>query len=80
MTDWSRWACCPRTMMSNPLSRVEVAALADDLRGMLATIESGEIEATTTMRHRIEGALARHRPPRPRPARWSPTSSGLARI
>ena len=48
--------------------------LADDLRGMLATIESGEIEATTTMCHRIEGALARHRPPRPRPARWSPAA------
>ena len=44
--------------MGKPLSRVEVAALADDLRKMLASIEAGDLDATTAMRHRIEGALA----------------------
>lgn len=44
--------------MSKALSRAEVAALADDLRKMLATIESGDLDASTAMRHRIEGALA----------------------
>ena len=44
--------------MGKSLSRAEVTALADDLRKMLATIESGDLEATTAMRHRIEGALA----------------------
>lgn len=44
--------------MTRPLSRAKVAALADDLRRMLATIEAGDLDATTAMRHRIEGALA----------------------
>jgi len=44
--------------MSKPLNRSEVTALADDLRRMLALIESGDLDATTAMRHRIEGALA----------------------
>jgi hypothetical protein len=44
--------------MSRPLSRAEVAALTDDLREMLATIEAGNLDATTAMRYRIEGALA----------------------
>jgi hypothetical protein len=44
--------------MSKALSRAEIAALADDLRTMLATIEAGDLDATTAMRHRIEGALA----------------------
>lgn len=44
--------------MAKSLSRVEVAALADDLRKMLANIESGDFDASAAMRHRIEGALA----------------------
>ena len=44
--------------MGKPLNRAEVAALADDLRRMLAKIEAGDLDATTAMRHRVEGALA----------------------
>jgi hypothetical protein len=44
--------------MSKPLSRVEVAALADDFREMLAAIEDGEVDASAATRYRIEGALA----------------------
>ena len=43
--------------MAKPLTRSEIEALAADLKSMLARIEAGELEATTTMRHRIEGAL-----------------------
>lgn len=43
----------PRTM-----TRSEIAALAADLARMLAQVESGELDATTAMRHRIEGAVA----------------------
>jgi len=45
-------------MTKKALTRAEVTALADELERMLATIEDGEIDATTAMRHRIEGALA----------------------
>lgn len=44
--------------MSKALSRAEVAALADDLKRMLASIEAGDLDATTAMRYRIEGAIA----------------------
>ena len=45
-------------MSERRLNRAEVTALAEDLKRMLATIEGGEIDATTAMRYRIEGALA----------------------
>ncbi len=44
--------------MSRSLTRAEVIALAADLQTMLAKIESGELDATAAMRHRIEGAVA----------------------
>jgi len=40
--------------MSKAPSRAELAALADHLRRMLATIFAGDLDATTAMRHRIE--------------------------
>lgn len=46
-------------MMSKSLSRSEVAALAVDLRGMLAAIEDDEVDASVATRHRIEGAFGR---------------------
>jgi transcription elongation GreA/GreB family factor len=45
-------------LMAKSLTRAEVIALASDLRDMLDKIESGELDATTAMRHRIEGAIA----------------------
>jgi hypothetical protein len=44
--------------VTRSLTRAEVIALAADLREMLAKIESGELDATAAMRHRIEGAIA----------------------
>ena len=41
-----------------PLTRPEVAALAADLRTMLDRIEAGDLDASVSMRHRIEGAIA----------------------
>jgi hypothetical protein len=40
-----------------PLTRSEVDALAADLRSMLAKIETGELEATTAMLYRLQGAV-----------------------
>lgn len=44
--------------MSKPLSRAETAALAEDLRAILADLEAGELKGSAATRHRIEGALA----------------------
>jgi len=44
--------------MTRPLTRAEVAALSEDLRQMLDRVEGGDLDATTAMRYRIEGALA----------------------
>ena len=44
--------------MSRSLTRAEITALTADLQTMLAKIESGELDATVAMRHRIEGAIA----------------------
>lgn len=44
--------------MSRPLTRAEVAALAADLRAILERIEAGDLDATTAMRYRLEGAIA----------------------
>jgi hypothetical protein len=35
----------------------QIETLAQELRQMLAKIESGDVDATVTMRHRIEGAI-----------------------
>jgi hypothetical protein len=44
--------------MTRPLTRAEVAALSEDLRQMLDRVQGGDLDATTAMRYRIEGALA----------------------
>lgn len=37
--------------------RCDPAELADMLRGLLATVNTGDVAATTTYRHRLEGAV-----------------------
>jgi len=44
--------------VSRPLSESQVEALADDLRAMLAKVDSGDLDASAAMRYRIEGAIA----------------------
>ena len=44
--------------VSRSLTKAEIAALSSDLRAMLERIEAGDLDATTAMRHRIEGAIA----------------------
>ncbi len=44
--------------MTRPLTKPEIASLAADLAVMLTQIEAGDLDATTAMRHRIEGAIA----------------------
>jgi hypothetical protein len=44
--------------MGRALTRAEIGALATDLWEMLRRIEGGQLDATATMRHRIEGAIA----------------------
>ena len=39
------------------MTRGDVEALADAIAALLAKVESGELAATTPMRHRLEGAL-----------------------
>jgi hypothetical protein len=43
---------------AHPLSRREIADLADRLRGLLEMIETDEMSATTAMTYRLEGAVA----------------------
>lgn len=43
--------------MATALTRKQITALATELRTMLDKIEAGDLDATTAMRHRIEGAL-----------------------
>lgn len=43
--------------MAKPLSRPEINGLVEDLIGMLAAIESGDLEGSAALRHRIEGAI-----------------------
>jgi hypothetical protein len=40
-----------------PLTRAEVAELADRLRGLIDMIEAGEMSATTAMTYRLKGAV-----------------------
>jgi len=40
------------------LTRAQVQALAEDLRALLDQIETGDLQATASMRNRIEGAIA----------------------
>ena len=44
--------------MIRPLTKVEIAGLAADLRAIIDVIVAGGVDATTATRHRIEGALA----------------------
>jgi len=37
--------------------RCEPAELANMLRGLLATVNAGDVAASTTYRHRLEGAV-----------------------
>jgi hypothetical protein len=41
-----------------PLTRAEVADLADRLRALLGQIDAGNLDATRAMRYRLEGAIA----------------------
>ena len=43
---------------SRPLTKLELASLADQLRTLLGKIEGGTMEASTATRYRIEGAVA----------------------
>jgi transcription elongation GreA/GreB family factor len=43
--------------MATTLTRKQITALAAELRTMLDKIEAGDLEATTSMRYRIEGAI-----------------------
>jgi hypothetical protein len=40
-----------------PLTRREIAELADRLRGLIAIIEADEMSATTAMTYRLQGAV-----------------------
>ncbi len=44
--------------MSKALTRVQVDALAADLRALLDQIEGGHLDATTAMQYRLQGAVA----------------------
>jgi len=60
--------------VAKALTRSEIRALTADLRAMLARIESGELDATTAMRYRLEGALAVIEVIQGRSARFDATS------
>jgi hypothetical protein len=42
---------------SRPLTRAEVAELADRLRGLLDMVNEDKLSATTAMTYRIQGAV-----------------------
>ncbi len=44
-------------MAEHPLTRGEIAELADRLRGLIAMVDNGEMTASTAMRYRLEGAV-----------------------
>jgi len=44
--------------MATTLTRKQIAALAAEFRTMLDKIEAGDLDATTSMRYRIQGAVA----------------------
>ncbi|MHB1209961.1 MAG: hypothetical protein ACYC1I_09690 [Acidimicrobiales bacterium] len=43
--------------MATTLTRKQITALAAELRTILVKIEEGDLDATISMRHRIEGSL-----------------------
>jgi hypothetical protein len=43
--------------VSAALSKLEIESLISDLQSILQMIEAGEMAATSSMRHRIEGAI-----------------------
>ena len=43
--------------MATTLTRKQITALATELRTMLDKIEAGDLDATISMRHRIQGAV-----------------------
>ena len=43
--------------MATTLTQKQITALAAELRTMLDKIEAGDLDATISMRHRIQGAL-----------------------
>ena len=43
--------------MATTLTRKQITALAAELRTMLDKIEAGDLDATISMRHRIQGAV-----------------------
>jgi hypothetical protein len=45
------------SMAARPLTRGEIAELADRLRGLITMIEADEMSATTAMTYRVQGAV-----------------------
>jgi hypothetical protein len=43
--------------VARPLTRVEIDSLVEELTRLLEEIGSGELEASSAMKHRIEGAI-----------------------
>jgi hypothetical protein len=43
--------------VATSLSKLQIQSLVSDLQGILQMIEAGELAATSSMKHRIEGAI-----------------------
>ena len=43
--------------MTRVLTKGEISSLAVEIRQLLSAIESGDLQASVAMRHRLEGAL-----------------------
>ena len=43
--------------MTHRLTRDEVSALAADLRALLARLDAGDLDASTAVRYRLQGAV-----------------------
>ena len=54
--DATRWG--RMSDMADALTLAQVQALADDLRSLLDKVEAGDLDATTAMRYRLQGAVA----------------------
>lgn len=43
--------------MTRALTKGEILSLTDEIRRLLSAINSGDLQASVAMRHRLEGAL-----------------------
>jgi hypothetical protein len=43
--------------MTRALTKSEISSLAEELRRLLSAIDSGDLQTSVAMRHRLEGAL-----------------------